>query len=178
MRYTPVKTRGAKAEKPTTADTIIDGGSPKPISFRLPQDIEQALVEKAAGRGESKGEYAKRLVVAALAGQAEGHEVEDRIDGGRIEQGLSAFGEEISRLKELFRDAREENARQVEQLERRLTRAARSAQALRDDLATLAVALLTTAGGQEPSDAEAWVRRELRGTPVAADNAGKEGRGR
>lgn len=137
-----------------------------PVSFRLPHDKAQCLERLARAEGLSCGEMARRLVLSAMAG--------DDVRGGdeQHQNQLVAAVKEIRADQMKAMASISDLATALTKRERRPGRCAPDATnlpavtkiltLLREDLATMTLALLVEAGKASAEEAQEWVDRNLR----------------
>jgi hypothetical protein len=117
------------------------------VGFRLEARRAGALAERAARHGQSPGQYARALVEHAMDG------------GQEMASDLSVLREAIASLQQLTEATRA--AERFDALADEIAGTQAEVCALREDLATLATAVLTTAGKVPLEDARKWVGENL-----------------
>ena len=141
-----------KVTKGSTASPAPEpAGKSELVSFRLSADHAKALAS-AGTHGESLGGCAKRIVLAALA---------DGSGRGDLPHVLAEVVEELGHLRKSVRVAGQKQASGGEEVAKGLTATAAELRKVREDVATVAVALLTTVANLEPDAAAAFVQRAL-----------------
>lgn len=118
------------------------------ISFRVPLSVARDLESKAA-EGQSKGDFARQLVLAALAEPSNSALLEELQVHRTLMVRLLKFVEETTR-----HDHRPDFRRLADQLHD-----------LKEGLATGVHSLLVRAGGASPDEAEEWVRTQMYSPP-------------